>query len=154
MVEDAVADGCCPEDGPTCDAEARFFIAADSAGVPGANLEIQRLSGITLLRERACGSRQLLTVAAAAMGGRNADAEKDLMFFLREIYEADKHITIIEGDEMIFRVGKAAALCFLLIIGRHIIDGIVAFVLPAGDDGLFFFGGFVVGKRKNSSFRL
>ena len=131
MVENAVSDGCGLADGRACDAEARFFIAADGAGVPGADLEIDGLSRIELFGKRARGLRQLLTVALAAEGGSDADAEKDLRVLFREIYEADEHVAVIEGSEAVFRVGKAAALPFLLVIGRHIVNGVVAVILPA-----------------------
>ena len=131
MVENAVSYGCGPADGRTCDAEARFFIAADGAGVPGADLEIDRLSRIELFGKRACGFRQLLAVALAAEGRSDTDTEKNLLVFFREIHKADERAAVMEGYEAVFRIGKAAALPFLLGIGRHVVNGVFAVILPA-----------------------
>ena len=82
MVKDAVSDGCGPADGGAFDAEARFFITADGAGVPCADLKIEGLSGETRFGKRARAFRQLLAIAFAAAVGRNADTKKDFRVFL------------------------------------------------------------------------
>lgn len=131
MVENAVSDAGGLTDGRAFDAEARFFIAADGAGVPGADLEIDGLSRIELFGKRARGFCHQLAIAPVAAIGCGTDAEKDIRVLFREIDKADERIAVIERRQVVFGVCKPAALPFLLVIRRHIVNGVVAVILPA-----------------------
>ena len=142
MIEDPITGRGRLADRFACDAEAGFFVAPDCPAVPRADFKIHGLSRKQTPADAARDPRHLLPVALAAVLRRGADAKEDLRFLLIEIDEPDKVRPVIEGIEMVLRVCKAEAGLLLLRIGRAVIDGIVAVVLPRRDAVFFLLRSF------------
>lgn len=131
-----------------CDAKSSLFVAADSAGVPGPDFQIQRVSGKQRLRQFTGDAGHLLAIAVVTTVRIYADSKENFVFLLRKIDKADQRGTVIKRIEIVLGIGKAKASFFLLLIGRIVVDGVITGVVPGVDPVFFFFGGWVTGEKR------
>ena len=117
MIKYAVARRGCLADGLACDVKARLFIAPDSSGIPRSDLQIERLPRKQPAGQITCRFRHLLPISPAACIRAHANAKEDLGWLFIQIDKANKRVMIKERIEIVFGVGKAHALLFLLAYG-------------------------------------
>ena len=126
------------------DMEARLFVAPDGAGIPRPDLQIQRLSWEQRAGDFAGRSGHDRSIAAAAIVRICADAEENLRFLLIEVDESDQNRIIVKRIKVVLGIGEAYAPFLLFFIGRAVVLGLVAALLPSGNGVFFFFRGLVI----------